>query len=85
MAASIALIGSEPSVIRFPRITVTGLWDALAASTSHGSAAGSRPAEPPVLGRPISVDRGTLSAGGNVIDMFAFRSSDSEPEPHPAA
>ncbi|MCC6225434.1 MAG: hypothetical protein IT195_03395 [Microthrixaceae bacterium] len=81
MAASIALPSPCASIIRFPRSKDGGLWEALAASTSQRSAAGSRPAEPTRLGRPISVATGSAE----VIDMFAFRITTPSPEPPAAA
>lgn len=77
MAASVTLPGTEATVLRFPKAGPTGLWNALAASTSQRSAAGSRLAEPTRLGQPVSL----VEEVAEVVDMFAFRS----PDPAPAA
>ncbi len=88
MTASITLPDTNVTVMRFPASTSSGLWNALAASTSQSSAAGSRPAESTALGRPVSLvldgDRsgdGETGELATVVDMFAFRS----PDPAPAA
>lgn len=88
MTASITLPDTNVTVMRFPASTSSGLWNALAASTSQSSAAGSRPAESTALGRPVSLvldgDRSGDDETGElatVVDMFAFRS----PDPAPAA
>lgn len=89
MTASITLPDTNVTVMRFPASTSSGLWNALAASTSQSSAAGSRPAESTALGRPVSLVLDTVDRSGGdetgelatVVDMFAFRS----PDPAPAA
>jgi len=77
MAASIALPGPDATVLRFPKAGPTGLWNALAASTSQRSAAGSRlegASRPTPPASPVG-------GGGDVVDMFAFHA----PDPTPAA
>ena len=73
---SVAIPGTNVTVLLTPRPTVSGLWDALVASTSPRSAAGSRLAGPR-LGQPISAD---ACGDADVIDMFAYRAGVSGPE-----
>ena len=77
MPTSVAIPGTNVTVLLPPRSTVSGLWDALVASTSPRSAAGSRLAGPR-LGQPISPG---AEDGADVIDMFAYRSGAQGPEP----
>ena len=59
MPTSVAIPGTNITVLWPQRSSVSGLWEALVASTTSPSAAGSRLAEPTRLGQPISPIAGT--------------------------